>query len=390
MFFQPPAVSGFGMGAGVSFALLNKSGADVTEIDKTAQEFIAALEKRPEVKYAKTSFNTNYPQYEMIINVERAMQSGISVNTLLSTLQNYIGGYYANDFTLYGKQFRVMVQTLPDARKDVNSLNGMFVRTESGEMAPISEYITLKRVFGPQAVSRYNLYTSVDISAANNEGYSTGDVVKAVEEVAAQTLNANYGIDYTGLTREEQNAGSQTIIIFILSLIFTYFILSAQYESYLLPLSVLMSLPFGIFGAYLGQWLFGLENNIYFQISLIMLMGLLAKNAILIVEFAVQRRRMGESLSKAAINAAMARLRPILMTSFAFIVGLLPLVFATGVGAAGNRSVATGAAVGQLIGTFFGLVVIPVLFVIFQDLQERVSGRRHKTDEIFATPTEEY
>lgn len=390
LFFQPPAVSGFGMGAGVSFALLNKSGADVTEINETAQQFMAALNARPEVKYAQTSFNTNYPQYQMDINVERAMQSGISVSEILSALQNYIGGYYATDFTLYGKQFRVMVQALPEDRKDVNSLNGMFIRTGSGEMAPLSEYVTMQRVFGPQAISRYNLYTSVDISAANNEGYSTGDVVKAVEEVAAQTLNANYGIDYTGLTREEQNAGSQTIIIFILSLIFTYFILSAQYESYLLPLSVLMSLPFGIFGAYLGQWLFGLENNIYFQISLIMLMGLLAKNAILIVEFAVQRRRMGESLSKAAINAAMARLRPILMTSFAFIVGLLPLVFATGVGAAGNRSVATGAAVGQLIGTFFGLVVIPVLFVIFQDLQERVSGRRHKTDEIFATPTEEY
>ena len=390
LFFQPPAVSGFGMGAGVSFALLNKSGADVTEINETAQQFMAALNARPEVKYAQTSFNTNYPQYQMDINVERAMQSGISVSEILSALQNYIGGYYASDFTLYGKQFRVMVQALPEDRKDVNSLNGMFIRTGSGEMAPLSEYVTMQRVFGPQAISRYNLYTSVDISAANNEGYSTGDVVKAVEEVAAQTLNANYGIDYTGLTREEQNAGSQTIIIFILSLVFTYFILSAQYESYLLPLSVLMSLPFGIFGAYLGQWLFGLENNIYFQISLIMLMGLLAKNAILIVEFAVQRRRMGESLSKAAINAAMARLRPILMTSFAFIVGLLPLVFATGVGAAGNRSVATGAAVGQLIGTFFGLVVIPVLFVIFQDLQERISGRRHKTDEIFATPTEEY
>ena len=390
LFFQPPAVSGFGMGAGVSFALLNKSGADVTEINQTAQQFMAALNARPEVKYAQTSFNTNYPQYQMDINVERAMQSGISVSEILSALQNYIGGYYATDFTLYGKQFRVMVQALPEDRKDVNSLNGMFIRTGSGEMAPLSEYVTMQRVFGPQAISRYNLYTSVDISAANNEGYSTGDVVKAVEEVAAQTLNANYGIDYTGLTREEQNAGSQTIIIFILSLVFTYFILSAQYESYLLPLSVLMSLPFGIFGAYLGQWLFGLQNNIYFQISLIMLMGLLAKNAILIVEFAVQRRRMGESLSKAAINAAMARLRPILMTSFAFIVGLLPLVFATGVGAAGNRSVATGAAVGQLIGTFFGLVVIPVLFVIFQDLQERISGRRHKTDEIFATPTEEY
>ena len=389
LFFQPPAVSGFGMGAGVSFALLNKSGADVTEINKTTQEFMAALNARPEVQYAQTSFNTDYPQYQMDINVERAMQSGISVSEILSVLQNYIGGYYATDFTLYGKQFRVMVQALPQDRKDVNSLNGLFVKTGTGEMAPISEYVTLNRTFGPQAISRYNLYTSVDISAAPNEGYSTGDVVKAVEEVASQSLNSNYGIDYTGLTREEQNAGSQTIVIFLLSLIFTYFILSAQYESYILPLSVLMSLPFGIFGAYLGQWLFGLENNIYFQISLIMLMGLLAKNAILIVEFAVQRRRHGESLSKAAINAAMARLRPILMTSFAFIVGLLPLVFATGVGAAGNRSVATGAAVGQLIGTFFGLIVIPVLFVIFQHLQERINGVKHK-EEVFVAPTDNY
>ena len=389
LFFQPPAVSGFGMGAGVSFALLNKSGADVTEINKTTQEFMAALNARPEVQYAQTSFNTDYPQYQMDINVERAMQSGIAVSTILSTLQNYIGGYYATDFTLYGKQFRVMVQALPQDRKDVNSLNGLFVKTGTGEMAPISEYVTLNRTFGPQAISRYNLYTSVDISAAPNEGYSTGDVVKAVEEVASQSLNSNYGIDYTGLTREEQNAGSQTIVIFLLSLIFTYFILSAQYESYILPLSVLMSLPFGIFGAYLGQWLFGLENNIYFQISLIMLMGLLAKNAILIVEFAAQRRRHGESLSKAAINAAMARLRPILMTSFAFIVGLLPLVFATGVGAAGNRSVATGAAVGQLIGTFFGLIVIPVLFVIFQHLQELINGVKHK-EEVFVAPTDNY
>ena len=389
LFFQPPAVSGFGMGAGVSFALLNKSGADVTEINKTTQEFMAALNARPEVQYAQTSFNTDYPQYQMDINVERAMQSGIAVSTILSTLQNYIGGYYATDFTLYGKQFRVMVQALPQDRKDVNSLNGLFVKTGTGEMAPISEYVTLNRTFGPQAISRYNLYTSVDISAAPNEGYSTGDVVKAVEEVASQSLNSNYGIDYTGLTREEQNAGSQTIVIFLLSLIFTYFILSAQYESYILPLSVLMSLPFGIFGAYLGQWLFGLENNIYFQISLIMLMGLLAKNAILIVEFAVQRRRHGESLSKAAINAAMARLRPILMTSFAFIVGLLPLVFATGVGAAGNHSVATGAAVGQLIGTFFGLIVIPVLFVIFQHLQELINGVKHK-EEVFVAPTDNY
>ena len=389
IFFQPSSVPGFGAGGGVSFVLLDKSGSELSQVNTDVQTFLAALMQRPEIQFAQTSFNVNYPQYQMDINVERAMQSGIAVSTILSTLQNYIGGFYATDFTLYGKQYRVMVQALPEARKDLNSLNSLYVKTGNGEMAPISEFVTLERTFGAQSLSRYNLFTSVAISAQNNPAYSSGDAIKAVEEVAAQTLNANYSIDYTGLSREEQNSGSQTILIFMLSLVFTYFILSAQYESYILPLSVLFSLPFGIFGAYLGQWLFGLENNIYFQISLIMLMGLLAKNAILIVEFAVQRRRHGESLSKAAINAAMARLRPILMTSFAFIVGLLPLVFASGVGAAGNRSVATGAAIGQLIGTFFGLIVIPVLFVIFQHLQERISGVKHK-EEVFVAPTDNY
>ena len=389
IFFQPSSVPGFGAGGGVSFVLLDKAGSELSQVNTDVQKFLATLMQRPEIQFAQTSFNVDYPQYQMDINVERAMQSGIAVSTILSTLQNYIGGFYATDFTLYGKQYRVMVQALPEARKDLNSLNSLYVKTGNGEMAPISEFVTLNRTFGAQSLSRYNLFTSVAVSAQNNPAYSSGDAIKAVEEVAAQTLNANYSIDYTGLSREEQSSGSQTILIFMLSLVFTYFILSAQYESYILPLSVLMSLPFGIFGAYLGQWLFGLENNIYFQISLIMLMGLLAKNAILIVEFAVQRRRHGESLSKAAINAAMARLRPILMTSFAFIVGLLPLVFATGVGAAGNRSVATGAAVGQLIGTFFGLIVIPVLFVIFQHLQELISGVKHK-EEVFVAPTDNY
>ena len=389
IFFQPSSVPGFGIGGGVSFVLLDKAGSELSQVNTDVQKFLTALMQRPEIQFAQTSFNVDYPQYQMDINVERAMQSGIAVSTILSTLQNYIGGFYATDFTLYGKQYRVMVQALPEARKDLNSLNSLYVKTGNGEMAPISEFVTLNRTFGAQSLSRYNLFTSVAVSAQNNPAYSSGDAIKAVEEVAAQTLNANYSIDYTGLSREEQSSGSQTILIFMLSLVFTYFILSAQYESYILPLSVLMSLPFGIFGAYLGQWLFGLENNIYFQISLIMLMGLLAKNAILIVEFAVQRRRHGESLSKAAINAAMARLRPILMTSFAFIVGLLPLVFATGVGAAGNRSVATGAAVGQLIGTFFGLIVIPVLFVIFQHLQELISGVKHK-EEVFVAPTDNY
>ncbi|WP_314810297.1 efflux RND transporter permease subunit [Capnocytophaga granulosa] len=389
IFFQPSSVPGFGIGGGVSFVLLDKAGSELSQVNTDVRKFLAALMQRPEIQFAQTSFNVDYPQYQMDINVERAMQSGIAVSTILSTLQNYIGGFYATDFTLYGKQYRVMVQALPEARKDLNSLNSLYVKTGNGEMAPISEFVTLNRTFGAQSLSRYNLFTSVAVSAQNNPAYSSGDAIKAVEEVAAQTLNANYSIDYTGLSREEQNSGSQTILIFMLSLVFTYFILSAQYESYILPLSVLFSLPFGIFGAYLGQWLFGLENNIYFQISLIMLMGLLAKNAILIVEFAVQRRRHGESLSKAAINAAMARLRPILMTSFAFIVGLLPLVFATGVGAAGNRSVATGAAVGQLIGTFFGLIVIPVLFVIFQHLQELISGVKDK-EEVFVAPTDNY
>ena len=389
IFFQPSSVPGFGAGGGVSFVLLDKAGSELSQVNTDVQKFLTALTQRPEIQYAQTSFNVDYPQYQMDINVERAMQSGVAVSTILSTLQNYIGGYYATDFTLYGKQYRVMVQALPEARKDLNSLNSLYVKTSNGDMAPISEFVTLNRTFGAQSLSRYNLFTSVAVSAQNNPAYSSGDAIKAVEEVAAQTLNANYSIDYTGLSREEQSSGSQTILIFMLSLLFTYFILSAQYESYILPLSVLMSLPFGIFGAYLGQWLFGLENNIYFQISLIMLMGLLAKNAILIVEFAVQRRRHGESLSKAAINAAMARLRPILMTSFAFIVGLLPLVFATGVGAAGNRSVATGAAVGQLIGTFFGLIVIPVLFVIFQHLQELISGVKQK-EEVFVAPTDNY
>ncbi|VDH04820.1 efflux RND transporter permease subunit [Bergeyella zoohelcum] len=376
VFFQPPAISGFGMNSGFSMVLLDKLGGEMSELNATTQQFLSELNKRPEIQYVQTSFNVNYPQYELSINVERAAQSGISVNSILSVLQNYIGGLYATDFTKYGKQFRVMIQSLPEDRKDLQSLDKLMIRTASGQMAPVSQFVHLTRVFGPQSINRYNLFTSVSLSGANAEGYSTGDAIRAVEEVAAEKLSANYALDYTGMTREEQNAGAQTVIIFMLSLVFTYFILSAQYESYLLPMAVIFSLPFGIMGAYLGQWLFGLENNIYFQISLIMLIGLLAKNAILIVEFAVQRRHHGESLSRSAINAAMARLRPILMTSFAFIIGLLPLVFASGVGAAGNRSVATGAVTGLLIGTFLGLIVTPVLFVVFYGIQEKIFPKK--------------
>ncbi len=372
VFFAPSSVPGFGNSAGFEFVLLDRAGGDLKDLDNVASDLISALQQRPEIEYVQTSFNTRYPQFQMDINVERAKEAGVSVNSILSTMQGYIGGLYAADFSKYGKQYRVMVQSLPESRMDEAALSTMFVRTASGQMAPVSQFVSLQKGTGPQSVSRFNLFTAVEITGANAAGFSTGDAINAVQQVAGQTLSANYSIDYTGLTREEIGAGSQTILIFMLSLIFVYFILAAQYESYIKPLAVILSLPLGIMGAFLGQWMFGLENNIYFQIALIMLSGLLAKNAILIVEFGVQRRIHGESISMAAINAAKARLRPILMTSFAFIFGMLPLVFSSGIGSLGNKSIATGAATGLLMGTILGVIVIPVLFVVFQWLDEKV------------------
>lgn len=380
IFFAPPTVPGYGASAGFQFSLTDKSGGELSELAQNGQQFMYALFQRPEIQYASTSFNTSFPQYQMDIDVPKAMDAGVSVSSILGVLQGYIGGYYATDFSKYGKQYRVMVQASPEFREDINSLNQMFVKTASGEMSPISQYVTLKRVYGPQFVSRFNMYQSADFTGAVNPGYSTGDAIKAIEETAAQMLPNNYEIKYSGLTREEVKAGSQTILIFILSLIFVYFILSALYESYIVPFSVILSLPFGVMGAYFGQWLFGLENNIYFQISLIMLIGLLAKNAILIVEFATLRRHRGESVSRAAINAAKSRLRPILMTAFAFIFAMIPLMISSGMGANGNHAVATGAAFGLLIGTAFGIIVIPVLFVIFQLLQERIKPVKVEVD----------
>ncbi len=372
VFFSPPSIPGFGTSDGFSAVLLDKSGGSLKQLDETARQYLGALMERPEIQFAQTSFNTNYPQYEMVIDVARAKDIGVSVSDILSTMQGYIGGVYAADFTKYGKQFRVMVQAFPDARNDPSDLSSIFVKTPTGQMAPISQFVTMEKTFGPKSVERYNLFTSISISGSNNPGYSTGDAIKAVQEVAAEQLPADYVVEFTGLSKEELSSGSQTAIIFMLSLVFVYFILAAQYESFLLPLAVIFSLPLGVAGAYFGQKIAGLENNIYFQIALIMLVGLLAKNAILIVEFAVQRRHHGETLAMSAINAAKARLRPILMTSFAFIFGMLPLVFASGIGSIGNRSIGTGAAAGLLIGTFFGLLAIPVLFVIFQWLQEKV------------------
>ncbi len=371
IFFAPPSIPGFGSSAGVEVNLLDRSGGNFNELDQVNKEFIAKLSQRPEFQYAQSSFSTKFPQYKLDINMELAKENGVSINSIFNTLQGYIGGIYAADFSRFGKQYRVYMQALPEARSVESDLGSMYVKTRNGDMAPITQFVSLERVFGPQLVTRFNLFNSTRLTAATKPGYSSGDGITAINEVA-KTLPNNFSIAYSGLTREEQNAGNQTTFILILVIVFVYFILSAQYESFLLPFAVLFSLPLGIFGAYFSTKIAGLENNIYFQIALIMLIGLLAKNAILIVEFAIQRRNKGDSIFDAAMDGAKARLRPILMTSFAFIFGLTPLVLASGVGAEGNRAIGTGAVGGLLIGTILGVFVIPILFILFQWLQEKV------------------
>jgi len=374
LFFTPPAVRGFGNSAGFELNLQNKDAEDWQSIGQTTNEFLAALNARPEVQYAITSFNPNFPQYELQVDIEKTKSAGLAVTDVFNAMQGYYGGLYTTDFNKFGKQYRVMIQAKPEDRANEESLNHIFVTNANGESVAVSQFVSLQKIYGPEIVSRFNLLNSVKINGAMNPGYSTGDAITAIEEVSAQVLPNNYTYEYSGLTKEENSAGSQTIIIFILSLVFVYFLLSAQYESYILPFSILLSLPVGIAGAIGFVSLFGLENNIYFQIALIMLIGLLSKNAILIVEFALQRRKHGMSIMESAIDGAKARLRPILMTSFAFILGLLPLALSSGIGAVGNRSIGMSAVGGMLIGTIFGVLVIPALYVIFQSIQERFTG----------------
>jgi HAE1 family hydrophobic/amphiphilic exporter-1 len=375
IFFAPPTIQGFGTSGGFEFQLQDKTGGDINKFNAVGNDFLAALSKRPEIQYASTSFNPNFPQYQIDVNVATVKQAGLTVTDVLSVLQGYYGGVYASNFNKYGKQYRVMFQADAQYRANQASLNNIYVRNASGKMAPVSEFITLTKVYGPQAISRFNLFTSIAVTGNPNNGYSSGDALKAVQEEAAIHLPVGYGYEFSGLSREEMSSGSQTIFIFLLCVVFVYFLLCAQYESYILPLAVLISLPIGLAGVFIFDKIFGIDNNIYTQITLIMLVGLLAKNAILIVEFAVDRRRKGMSIVNSAINGATARLRPILMTSFAFILGLLPLMLSTGVGAAGNKSIGTGAVGGMLIGTIFGIFVIPALFIIFQTLQEKVSNK---------------
>lgn len=374
-FFTPPAVRGFGNSAGFELNLQNKDAEDWQSVGQTTNEFLGALNARPEVQYAITSFNPNFPQYELQVDIEKTKSAGLAVTDVFNAMQGYYGGLYTTDFNKFGKQYRVMIQAKPEDRADEKSLNHIFVTNANGESVAVSQFVSLKKIYGPEIVSRFNLLNSVKINGAMNPGYSTGDAIAAIEEVSAQVLPNNYTYEYSGLTKEENSAGSQTIIIFMLSLVFVYFLLSAQYESYILPFSILLSLPVGIAGAIGFVSMVGLENNIYFQIALIMLIGLLSKNAILIVEFALQRRKHGMSVIDSAIDGAKARLRPILMTSFAFILGLLPLALSSGIGAVGNRSIGMSAVGGMLIGTIFGVFVIPALYVIFQLLQERFTGK---------------
>jgi len=373
-FISPPTLQGFGQSGGFEFQLQDKAAHSTADFYKVNTDFLAELAKRPEIQYATTSFNPNFPQYMMDVNLEKTKEAGVTVNSLLNTMQGYFGGIYASNFNKFGKQYRVMIQAPPEFRKNPEDLNNIFVRNAAGTMAPITEFIKMKRVFGPEQISRFNLFTSIAITGAPNPGFSSGDAIKAIQEVAAEKLPAGYGYEFSGLTREELASGSETIFIFMLCLVFVYFLLSAQYESYILPFAVLLSLPFGLAGAYLFSIIFKLNSNIYLQISLIMLIGLLAKNGILIVEYALERRRKGMPIVQAAIEGAVARFRPILMTSFAFIFGLVPLMFASGAGAIGNKSIGTGAVGGMLIGTVLGVFVIPVLFVVFQTLQEKISG----------------
>lgn len=378
MMFQPPMISGYSVTSGFELQLQDKTGGDINKFFQIYQQFIGALNQRPEIQQAYSTFNPTFPQYMVNVDVAKTKQAGISPSVVLSTLQGYYGGMYVSNFNRFGKLYRVMMQADPSARISPETLNQVKVRV-GNEMSPITNFITLERVYGPDIISRFNLFTSISVSGTPNPGYSNGDAIKAIQEVAAQTLPMGYGYEFSGMTREEQNSSAaSTAIVFGLCLLFVYLLLSAQYESYILPLSVILSIPLGLMGSFLFAKIFGVNNNIYLQIGSIMLIGLLAKNAILIVEFALDRRKTGMSIVGAAIAGAAARLRPILMTGFAMIIGLLPLMLANGVGANGNRSLGTGAVGGMLIGMILQVLIVPALFVAFQKIQEKIQPLKWK------------
>lgn len=371
-FFSPPTVPGFGNSSGFEMRVLDQTGrGDMQELERVTMEFIAALEEHPAIEAGYTNFDPNFPQYLIHVDQDMAGKKGITIEQAMNTLQTLMGGNYASNFVRFGQMYRVMVQAAPQYRAKPEDLLQLYVKNENGEMVPYSTFIRMERVYGPEQLTRYNMYTAARVNGTVAPGFSSGDAINAIREIAAAKLPRGYSFDWAGMTREEVKSGDQAIYIFMISLVFVYLLLAAQYESFLLPLPVILSLPAGVFGAFLALKLAGLQNNIYAQVALIMLIGLLGKNAILIVEFAIQRRAEGISVLKAAIEGSVSRLRPILMTSFAFIAGLIPLCIATGAGAMGNRSIGTAAAGGMLIGTVFGVLVIPGLYVLFASLTEK-------------------
>ena len=383
LLFAPPMIPAYSVSNGFELNLQDKTGGSLDKFYEVAQDFITKLTERPEIASAQTSFNPNFPQYMIDIDAAAFKNAGLSPNAILTTLQGYYGGLYSSNFNRFGKLYRVMIQADPNSRTNLESLKSIKVRN-GNEMAPITQFMTIKKVYGPDNITRFNMFTSMKINGNPADGYSSGQAIQAMQEVAEQTLPTGFGYEFSGMTREEQSSsGSTTAMIFILCFVFVYLLLSAQYESYILPLSVLLSVPFGLAGSFIFVHLMGLANNIvpilgaatnniYMQIALIMLIGLLAKNAILIVEFALDRRKMGMSITWAAVLGAGARLRPILMTSLAMVVGLLPMMFAFGVGANGNRALGASAVGGMLIGMICQIFVVPALFVIFQYLQEKI------------------
>ncbi|TYP88712.1 HAE1 family hydrophobic/amphiphilic exporter-1 [Sphingobacterium allocomposti] len=370
--FPRPTVQGFGEFAGIELVLQDRLGGDIRDFDLVADTFINQINDLPEVANAYTSFKSNFPQYEADIDVVKAKSLGVDIREMMNTIRMYFARVNAGDFNRFGRTYRVYMQSDFDHRTDPESLNSIFVRNKDGEMVPVGTLMTLKKVVGPETVARYNLYNSITVNATPASGYSTGDAMSAIEKLAAEKLPGNYGYEWTGMAYEESKAGTQTILIFGLSLLFVYFLLSAQYESYILPWAVLLSVPVGLIGVFSTILLVGLQNNIYVQVGLIMLIGLLAKNAILIVEFAVQQRDKGMSIYNAAVMGAKLRLRPILMTSLAFVAGLVPLMWTVGPSAIGNHSISFSAAGGMLSGVIFGIFIIPVLFVVFKTIDEKV------------------
>ena len=369
-------IPGYGASNGFEIYVQDQKGGKLEDLEKITKNFIVELNKRPEISRAKTSFDTSFPMYLVEVDAVQCKRNGISPGDVLSVLSGYVGGSYASNMNRFSKLYRVMLQAAPEFRLDTESLQNMFVRNSSGEMSPINQYLTLTRIYGPQSISRFNLFTAISISGQASDGYSSGQAIQAVREVAQEVLPSGYGYEFGGMSREEADSGSSVVIIFAMCIVFIYLILCALYESIFIPIVIILSVPFGLAGSFMFANWFDLENNIYLQIGLLMLIGLLAKTAILLTEYATQKREEGMEIKDAALEAAKARLRPILMTSLTMIFGMLPLMFASGVGANGNISIGVGTVGGMLIGTLALIIVVPVLFIVFKNIEEKVMPKR--------------